>query len=85
MGFEDNPADDVPANKEEYEAWQRQQDAAHDDCDGCAFWSELCAQSIGCGPMEAMCLNPQSPHYQRMVNRGCAKYHAGRSIDDPSR
>ena len=54
-------------------------------CDGCKWWSELCAQSIGAGPMEAMCLNPQSSRYQHMVYEGCDQHEAGRSIDDPSR
>jgi len=42
-----------------------------EDCDGCKWWSEMCAQSIGCGPMEALCLNPDSPRYNRMVYDGC--------------
>jgi hypothetical protein len=53
------------------------------DCDGCKFWSELCAQSIGCGPMEALCLNPESPCYNSMVSEGCAWYEFGTSIDLP--
>jgi len=53
-------------------------------CDGCKYWSELCAQSIGCGPMEALCLNSESDQYQRMTGQGCNKYLAGRSVDDPS-
>lgn len=57
----------------------------NEECDGCKYWSELCAQSIGCGPMEALCLNSESPLYSKMVNEGCDKYERGRSIDDPSR
>lgn len=53
------------------------------DCEGCKYWSELCAQSIGCGPLEALCLNPDSPQYSRMVNEGCREYAAGKSVDYP--
>jgi len=55
------------------------------DCDGCKWWSELVAQQIGLDPMEAMCLNPVSPRYQRMVHDGCECCEHGRAIDDPSR
>lgn len=54
------------------------------DCDGCKYWSECCAQLIGCGLMEALCLCADSPRYQHMVNAGCGQYQQGRSIDDPS-
>ena len=54
------------------------------DCDGCRYWSELCAMSLGCGPIEALCLNVKSPKYNRMVKNGCSEYIVGRSIDDPS-
>ena len=53
------------------------------DCDGCKFWSERIAQSIGGGPVEALCLNQESMHKGRMVHRGCDKYSPGRAIDDP--
>jgi hypothetical protein len=55
------------------------------DCDGCKFWSEMVAASIGCEPMKAMCLNSESHRYQKMVNSGCDKYEAGRPVDDPTR
>lgn len=54
-------------------------------CDGCKYWSELCAASIGCEQIKALCLNSQSPRAWKMVNSGCDKYEAGLSIDDPSR
>ena len=53
-------------------------------CDGCKYWSELCAGSMGCGSMEAMCLNSESKHYSNMVHRGCNKYVRGKAVDDPS-
>jgi hypothetical protein len=28
------------------------------DCAGCRYWSEMCAQVIGSGPVEALCLGP---------------------------
>jgi hypothetical protein len=62
---------------------QHEQDRG-EDCDGCKWWSELCARSFGCGPMEALCLNPNSPRYNKMVFDGCDRYEAGRAIDDPS-
>lgn len=31
------------------------------DCRGCYYWSEMLAQASGGGPVEAMCLNEQSP------------------------
>jgi len=53
------------------------------DCDGCKYWSELCAESIGCGPIVALCLCSDSPHYSRMVNDGCEHFVYGKSIDCP--
>lgn len=34
-------------------------------CSNCRFWSEMCARSIGGGPMEALCLadGPQPGKY----------------------
>lgn len=54
-----------------------------EECDGCKWWSELCAQSIGCGPIDAMCLCVESPHYQKMVHCGCSLYSFGTSVDCP--
>ena len=53
-------------------------------CDGCKFWSELVARQFGNGPMEALCLCPESHRYNKMVEGGCDKYVYGRSVDDPS-
>lgn len=54
-------------------------------CDGCKFWSELIAQQLGDGEMQAMCLNADSHRYQQIMNGGCDKHTPGRAIDDPSR
>lgn len=40
------------------------------NCGGCRFWSEMIAQSIGCGPIQALCLADGGPR------RG--KYTSGR-------
>lgn len=53
-------------------------------CDGCKWWSEMVAQSLGCGPIEAMCLNPESSEYQRMIRDGCSERKSGRAVDDPT-
>lgn len=36
-------------------------------CEDCRFWSEMCAASIGCGPIEALCLNEKSPYQGKMI------------------
>ena len=54
------------------------------NCDGCQYWSEMVAQSLGGGPMRALCLNPNSPLYNTMANTGCSEYAPGRPIDDPA-
>lgn len=30
-------------------------------CGNCFFWSDMCARSIGCGPVEAVCLSQDGP------------------------
>ncbi len=54
------------------------------NCEGCQYWSEMVAESIGCGPIKAMCLNDESGHYNKMVNHGCDNYRAGYAIDMPT-
>ena len=54
-------------------------------CDGCKYWSQMCAMSIGCGPMQALCLCQESPHRNKMVSDGCDHYEAGVAIDEPKR
>lgn len=51
------------------------------DCEGCKYWSELCGESIGCGPWVALCLNSESPLSQQMVRDGCDEREYGRAID----
>lgn len=57
-------------------------------CNNCRYWSELCAQSIGCGPMEALCLKEGGPKLSRMTaeSESCSAWdsnHHG-AVDDPS-
>jgi hypothetical protein len=57
------------------------------NCGGCRFWSEMCAQSIGGGPIEALCLTPSGPcagkyTTQRMVCEAWKSGHHG-AIDAP--
>ena len=39
-------------------------------CKSCEFWSDTCAQSIGCGDWEALCTNPDSPKKSLMTEEG---------------
>lgn len=48
-------------------------------CEGCRYWSELIAESIGGGPVKALCLHPKRK--QSMTYRGCEQYEAGRPVD----
>ena len=50
-------------------------------CDGCRWWSELIASSIGLGPVKAMCLYAGGPMSGQMVNSGCDLYLQGQSVD----
>lgn len=45
-------------------------------CENCRFWSETVAQSIGCGPMEAMCENSASPYKFKMLtgDKSCSEH-----------
>lgn len=56
-------------------------------CEKCYFWSEMVAQSIGCGPVEAMCLNDNSDYYQEMTawKSRCDDFEDGNgtTIDSP--
>lgn len=57
-------------------------------CEGCRYWSEMVAESIGGGPVKAMCLLPGTSaraFEARMTWRGCESYEAGVAIDDPTR
>ena len=56
-------------------------------CQDCRFWSETVAQSIGCGPIEALCICEDSPHKMKMTTElnGCqfGKENLYGAIDDP--
>lgn len=57
-------------------------------CEGCRYWSEMVAQSIGLGPMEALCLRDASPHGGTMTKETdtCSEWKEAThgAIDDPS-
>jgi hypothetical protein len=59
------------------------------NCEGCKFWSEMVAESIGGGPLEALCLN-QDGKYSGEFTPGyvsCDKWESGEfgAVDDPER
>ena len=57
------------------------------NCGGCRFWSEMIAQSIGCGPVEALCLSGSGSRAgkyttERMTCEAWKSGHLG-AVDDP--
>ena len=58
-------------------------------CEKCRFWSEMCAQAIGKGPMEALCLSENGPKKGKMVEESfsCPAWKSGHlgAVDDPAR
>jgi hypothetical protein len=56
-------------------------------CENCRYWSQLLAQSIGCGPIEAYCLSEDGPKRQRYVraNDRCPswKLNSHGAVDEP--
>jgi hypothetical protein len=55
-------------------------------CEICRFWSQMCVRSIGCAPIEALCLGdgPKAQRYTR-GNDTCPAWksnHLGQ-VDDP--
>ena len=51
-------------------------------CDGCKFWSEQIACSVGInGGVQAACLNRESHRFQAFVDGGCDKWEQGLPID----
>lgn len=59
------------------------------NCAGCRFWSEMIAQSLGGGPMEAYCLAPiGSPLAAKFVtaHTTCTAWKSGHhgAVDEPS-
>ena len=58
------------------------------DCAGCRYWSEMIAQSIGGGPVQALCLAPAGgPLKGKYVTskQSCAAWASGHfgAIDEP--
>lgn len=45
-------------------------------CGNCFFWSDMCARSIGCGPVEAVCLSPDGTENGKwkMAKHSCDKW-----------
>ena len=56
-------------------------------CSGCRFWSEMVAQSMGGGPVEALCLSDDGPKHGKYTTArmSCEKWahnHYG-AVDAP--
>jgi hypothetical protein len=56
-------------------------------CGDCRFWSEMCAQSIGGGPIEAVCLSQVSGRTGKFVRAtfSCPAWRSNHfgSVDAP--
>lgn len=56
-------------------------------CRDCRFWSEMCAQSIVGGPIEALCLSGDGPLAGRFVKEtsSCPAWKSGHfgAVDSP--
>jgi len=67
----------------DYRSW-----GASTNCKGCRFWSEMIAQAIGGGPVQAMCLAQDGPHSGKYTTGAmrCEKWQEGSlgAIDDPT-
>lgn len=57
------------------------------NCKGCRYWSEMVAQSIGGGPVQAMCLSADSPNRSKYTgpSRVCDQWAEGGlgAVDQP--
>ena len=57
------------------------------NCAGCRFWSEMVAQSIGGGPVEALCLADGGPLSGKYTSgkQSCSGWKSGHlgAVDDP--
>lgn len=66
----------------DYRSWGETQ-----NCHGCRFWSEMIAQALGGGPLQAMCLNPDSPMSGKYTSKrqACGNWREGSlgAVDDP--
>uniref|UniRef100_A0A6M3KST4 Uncharacterized protein n=1 Tax=viral metagenome TaxID=1070528 RepID=A0A6M3KST4_9ZZZZ len=56
-----------------------------DKCNDCKYFSEMIAESVGCGPTKAMCLCGLSKYHGKMVSEShyCPGYIHGVAIDNP--
>lgn len=56
-------------------------------CETCRFWSQMCAQSLDGGPMEALCLSGDGPKAGRFVRAtsSCSSWKSGHlgAVDEP--
>jgi len=66
----------------DYRTW-----GATRNCKGCRFWSEMLAQCNGGGPIEALCISPDSPNRSKYMTgaRTCASWQSGElgAVDSP--
>lgn len=56
------------------------------NCAGCRYWSEMIAQSIGCGPVQALCLSDGTLKGKYTTGRQtCESWASGHhgAIDEP--
>ena len=58
------------------------------NCKGCRYWSEMIAQVMGGGPVQAMCIAPQSAPMRTKYTTGsqtCSSWASGHlgAIDEP--
>ena len=57
------------------------------NCKGCRYWSEMIAQALGGGPVEAMCLSREGPERGKYTSaaRTCVAWASGHlgAIDEP--
>ena len=57
------------------------------NCKGCRFWSEMLAQAIGGGPVQAMCLSDEGPNKGKYTSARitCEAWKSGHhgAVDEP--
>jgi hypothetical protein len=61
--------------------------ASKNRCENCRYWSQMCVRSIGCSPIEALCLSEDGPKRQKYTpgDYTCPAWksdHHGQ-VDDP--
>jgi hypothetical protein len=56
-------------------------------CENCRFWSQMCAQALDGGPIEALCLSSDGPKKQKYTraNAYCPSWRINShgSVDEP--